>query len=196
MNTNTKSTKTEAEATEATYCPAAYATLLNKGLEKVVAATKTSLDLAVEQNTEVLASYKKAMKASAVPGLFWFDLAGQAFDSYVSLQKNLLDLAVEQTTAFVDASKELSVNPTKAGVSSLIQQSVERTVAAQKSVLAFAAGQTKEVSDALKQQPGISGTPAESVADSVQRGVDTVLATQKEMLDIASKTMKASAAKA
>ncbi len=62
MNTNTKSTNTEAETTEATYCPAAYATLFNKGLERVVEMSKTSLDLAVKQNAEVLASYKKAFK--------------------------------------------------------------------------------------------------------------------------------------
>jgi hypothetical protein len=143
MNTNNKSTKTEAEATEATYCPAAYATLVNKGFEKVVEVSKTALDLAVEQNAEVLGSYKKALKASAMPGLFWFDLAGQAFEGYVSLQKNLLDLAVGQSTAFIDASKELSHDPTKAkaGIKEMIQQSVDRTVVAQKSVLTFAANQ-------------------------------------------------------
>ena len=52
------------------YARQRYATLFNKGLERVVEAGKTSLDLVVEQNTEVLASYKKAMKASAMPGLF------------------------------------------------------------------------------------------------------------------------------
>jgi hypothetical protein len=102
MNTNTNATKTEAETTEATYCPAAYATLLNKGLERVVEMSKTSFDLAAEQNTEVLASCKKALKALSMPGLFLFDLAGQAFEGYVTLQKSLLDLAVEQSSAAAD----------------------------------------------------------------------------------------------
>ena len=119
----------EAETTEVTYCPAAYATLFNKGLERVVEMSKTSLDLAVEQNAEVLASYKKALKASSLPGLFLFDLAGQAFEGYVTLQKSLLDLAVEQSTAVLDAAKECShdASKAKAGISNMIQQSVDRT---------------------------------------------------------------------
>jgi hypothetical protein len=39
----------------------------------------------------------------------------------------------------------------------------------------------------------VAGSPVETVTDSVQRGVETVLATQKEMLDIANKAVKASA---
>ena len=73
----------------------------------------------------------------------------------------------------------------------MIQQSVDRTVVAQKSVMDFAANQSKAVSETLKQQPGVAGTPVETVTDSVQRGVDTVLSTQKEILDVASKTLKA-----
>ena len=53
------STKTETETIEATFDPTAYATLFNKGLKRVVEVSKTSLDLAVEQNAEVLASYKQ-----------------------------------------------------------------------------------------------------------------------------------------
>jgi hypothetical protein len=102
MNTSTNATKAEAETTEATYCPVASATLFNNGSKRVVELSKTSLDLAVEQNTEILASCKKALKASSMPGLFLFDLAGQAFEGYVTLQKSLLDLAVEQSTAVAD----------------------------------------------------------------------------------------------
>ena len=72
MEANTKSTKTEAETIAATFCPAAYASLFSKGLKRVVEASKTSLDLAVEQNTEILASYKKVLNASSIPGLFLF----------------------------------------------------------------------------------------------------------------------------
>ena len=81
-------------------------------------------------------------------------------------------------------------------VRQLIQQSVDRTIAAQNSVVEFAAKQTKAVAKLVKQQPGVAGTAVEAVADSVQRGVDTVLAAQKEILDLASKTLKAAAAKA
>ena len=89
-----------------------------------------------------------------------------------------------------DASK------VKAGIPNLIQQSVDRTVTAQKSVLEFAAKQTKAVSDTVKQQPGVAGTPVETVTDSVQHGVNTLHASQNEILDSATKNVKAMIAKA
>lgn len=129
---------------------------------------------------------------------FLFDLAGQAFEGYVSLQKSLLDLTVEQSTAVVDAAKVCShdASKAKAEVTNVIQQSVDRTVVAQNSVLDFAAKQAKAMNEAVKQQPGVTGTPVEAVTDSVQRGVDTVVATQKEFLKLATKSLKSTAAKA
>jgi hypothetical protein len=139
METNTKSTKKEAEIIEASSCPAAYATLFNKGLERVIEMSKTSLDSAVEQNIEVLASYKQALKASSRPGLFLVDLAGQAFEGHVTLQKSLLDLAVEQSTAVAEPAKDYLHAPSeaKAGISNLTQQPVDRTVTAQNPVVVF-----------------------------------------------------------
>jgi len=185
-----KSNKAESEENETTYNPFEYVNLFNKGFEKAVEVSKSSLDLAVEQNAEVLDAYKKTMKPYGMPGLFWFDLAGQAFEGFVKLQKNLLDLAVEQNAAFAEAVKES--NKAK---NSLIQQSINRTVEVQKSVANFASNQAKAVSDTLKQQPGIAGTSFEAVADSVQCGVDTVLTSQTEMLDIARKAAKSGEAK-
>ena len=52
------------------------------------------------------------------------------------------------------------------------------------------------MSETVKQQPGVAGTPVEAVTDSVQRGVDTVVSTQKEFLNLATKTLKGTAAKA
>ncbi len=173
------------------------ATLLNKGLEKAVEVSKTSLDLAVEQNAEILASCKKALKGTPLPGMFLFDLASSAFEGAIAVQKSLLDLAVEQSNAVVAAAPQHGFDANvKAGINNLIQQSVDRTVAAQNLVLNFAAKQTKAATEAVKQQPGVAGSPVETVTDSVQRGVDTVLAAQKEILSSATKTVKATAAKA
>jgi hypothetical protein len=195
MNTNTHAT--EAETIQATYCPAEYATLFNNGSKRVIEVSKTTLDLAVGQTTEVLATCKKALPAS-MPGLFLFDLAGQALEGYVTLQKSLLDLAIEQSTAAVEATHEYiqDASKAKAGLPTLIQQSVERTVTAQKSVLEFAAQQTTAVSDTVKQQPGVTGTAIETVTDSIQRGVDTLHETQNEILDSANMNVKAMIAKA
>jgi hypothetical protein len=198
MKTNSESTsRTEAGTSEATNYTAAYATLVTKGLERLAEAGKTSMDLAVKQNAEVLASCKNVLHAS-IPGVFVFELAGQAFESYVTLQKSLLDMAVQQSTAVIETSQEYGQDSanTKAEITNLIHQSVDRSVAAQKSVLNFAANQTQAVSDTVKKQPGIAGTPVETVANSVQRGVDTVFSVHKEALDVTAKALKAVGAKA
>jgi hypothetical protein len=152
MHLETKPTK--AETTEATCCPFASATLFSKGLERVIEVSKTSLDLAVEQNAEVLASCKKALNASSMPGSFLFDIAGKAFEGYVTFQKSLLDLTVEQNTTAVEAAHEYSHDASKAkeGIAHVIRQSVDHAEAAQKTALDLAVKQTKEVSDTVKHQ--------------------------------------------
>lgn len=65
-------------------------------------------------------------------------------------------------------------------------------------MLEFAAQQNKAIGETVQKQAGVSGTPAAAVADSVQKGVDALIETQKELLEIAAKPLKeaASAAKA
>ena len=152
MHLETKPTK--AETTDATSCPFASATLFSKGLERVIEASKTSLDLAVEQNAEVLASCKKVLNASSMPGSFLFDLAGTAFEGYVTFQKSLLDFTVEQNTAAVEAAHRYSHDASKATeeITHVIRQSVDHAEATQKTALDLAVKQTKEVSDTVKHQ--------------------------------------------
>ncbi len=195
MSTSTKSNKAEGTI-EGACNTAAYASLFNKGLERVAELSKSSLDLAVEQNAEILASCKNALKGT-FPGMFMLDMAGSAFEGYVALQKNLLGLAVQQSAAVIDVAQECQdASKARDGINALIQESVDRSVAAQNSVLDFAAKQTKAAGETVKQQPGVTGTPVETVTESVQRGVDTVISAQKEILNLATKTVKGTAAKA
>jgi hypothetical protein len=131
-----------------------YATVYTTGLKRAADASKTTLDMVAEQNSEFLSTWKQAFKGSTMPGLFLFDLAGQAFEGYVALQKNLLDLAVEQSTAVVKAVQEFKQNPEEAkdGITNIFQGSLNRGITAQKSVLDFAAKQSKAVSDAVMDQ--------------------------------------------
>jgi hypothetical protein len=172
MKANTSSAKTE-EATEATSYPAAYASLFSKGLERVVEVSKTSLDLAVEQNAEVLGSCRKALEAtSSMPGLFLFDLASQAFEGYIGLQKSLLELTVEQSTAILEAAQGYSYNPgkLKSEIVDTIRRTSDRKAAAGKSVPE--AAPKPVVSEIAKQQPSVSRPPVPPVVkDSVQPGV-------------------------
>ncbi len=165
-------TKTDRETGDGTHGPVAYAALLNKGWERVFELGKISLELAVEQNAEVLAAYKKSLS-----GFFLFHLASQTLEGYVMFQKCLLGLVVGHL--FIEAAQENSHDSeAKAGVANLLLKSVDRTIAVQKSILALCTKQTKAVSE----QPCVNSTPVEMVEDIVQLRADTLLA--KEIVDL------------
>jgi hypothetical protein len=186
-------TKTE---TEAALCPAAYVTLLNKGLERVVEVSKTSLDLLVAQNAEILAACKKSIDAS-FPAHSLFDLAGQVFAGQIALQKNVLDFLIEQNAALAEAAKSYvhDAGTAKAEIAALLQQSVDQAVSVQNSALDLAAQQVKAVSETVQNQPEVSGKPVEKVAGSVQRSFETVVSAQKQILTSAAKATKSPAPK-
>ena len=66
----------------------------------------------------------------------------------------------------------------------MTSQAVERSVAAQKKVLENAAEQTKATVEAARKQWGFTGAPVEAAVTSFQRGVDTIVDAQKEILDL------------
>ena len=195
MNPNTKSTNTEAETIDATYSKAAFATMYTKGLERVVEVSKTSMDSAVQQNAEVLASYKKALKTSPILGLFLFDLALQAFAGYVTLQKSLLDRAVEQSTAVIEKAFSHDADKAKAGITNVSDTGKQQTKVNSAPVqpvkvtvqLRIDTLLAKEIVDlVVKQQPGVVGTSVdETVADIVQLQVET-----DKIVDLTAKTLK------
>jgi len=195
MNANAKSTKTE-ETIENVFCPVAYATLATKAVERAVEAGKITLNLAAQQNADILAAIKKALKNTPLANLPGLDLAGQAVEGYIAIQKNLLDLAQEQFEAALEASQQTDISKAKSEINSILQASLDRSIAAQNQVVDFAVKQTKAGIDAVKAQPGVAGSPVEQVTESVQRGFDTVIAAQKEILNLATKQVKAASAKA
>jgi hypothetical protein len=165
-------------------------TLCVRGVERLAEIQKRSIELAAQQNTELLASWKKmAHVVPGVPDLFMLDLASNAFDRAAETQKGAIDLVVEQShavAAILKQRKHAVSEPAQKAVAAM-QHTMERSVAAQKRALEYSAAQTKTTFETAKKQFGLSGTPAEAVADSLQRGVDTFVETQKELLDIAAK---------
>lgn len=170
---NAIATEMDSNSSEGTFGPVVYTALLNKGWERVFELSKTSLELAAEQNAEVLDSYKKSMRAS---GSVLFNLASKTLEDYVALQMELLSLAVRYL--FIKAVQENGdeSNNEKPAISNLLLKSVDRTIALQRSILALSAKQTEAVSE----QP--CGAPDEIVDDSAQLQADTLLA--KEIVDL------------
>jgi len=164
--------------------------LYSKSVERIAELQKKGIDMAVEQNAEVLGACKKM--SQTVPGfssLFMLDSAATAFARYADTQKGAIDLVLEQSHALTGMVKESAYATVKigSGATAVLLSTVEQTVIAQKKALDDSAAQGKAAFEKAKQYFGLTGTPAEQVAESFQHGVDSLIATQKELLDIAAK---------
>ncbi len=190
MSTTRKSTKSAAGAAENNEVVETFIPLYTKNVERLAELQKKSLEVAAEQNAELIAACKKAFHyIPETPGLFVFDLVGQTFERFVETQKNAIDLAVEQSHIVADLAKQRGGSASKLaeGVTSLFKQSVEQSVAAQKKALDYYAEQHKTAYETAKKQFKIANNPA---AEAFQTGIDALIETQKTMLDIVSKPFK------
>jgi hypothetical protein len=199
MKPTSKSTKNSAPVAtgEVLDCDALTG-LYMKGVERGAELQKKVLEVAAQQNAQAVEVLKKAVKSiPGVPSSLIFETAEQAFDRFVETQKNVIDMVVQQNAALVEATNERENSAEKivANVSKIAQQSVERGIALQKSLLEFAAQQSKALTEAGKQF-SIGGTPAAAAAEAFQKGMDTLFETQKDLLEAATKPLKAMAAKA
>ena len=164
-----------------------FTVLFLHGVERMAEFQKQSIDLAVQQNTEFVEIVKKA--AEKMPGgsrLPLLDLATGAVTRYADTQKSAIDFVVEQTQAWTDAFKDgagMAKKSTEAATN-VAKQTIERSLAVQKKALENSAAQTKAVVDIAKHQFGFSGAQADAMTESFQRGVDTIVEAQKELLDI------------
>jgi hypothetical protein len=164
--------------------------LYTKSVERLAQAQKKTLDIALQQNAEMIGAWKKiAQAAPGVPVPNILDLAGNMFGQFVDLQKGAIDLALEQTQSLAGLASERAdyVSSASESVKTMVHDTVERVAANQKNAIEFSAAQTKAVIDSFKKQPGVAGTPVEVTVDSIQRGFDSLVETQKEILHIASR---------
>jgi len=198
MTTTRKYTK-EASVENQTEVVETITTLYTKSVERLAEVQKNALDVALQQNADLVGAWKKiAQVTPGTPVPTILDLVANTFGQFVDLQKGAIDLVLEQSQTLAGLANERGEAVSKAtdAVTAIVQDTVERAAATQKNVIEFSAAQTKTVFDTFKKQSGVAGTPVEVAADSIQRGFDTLVETQKEILNIASKrpaTAKASA---
>ena len=163
--------------------------LYKKNVERLAELQKKSLEIAAEQNAEFIDTCKKAFDfAPETPGLFFFDLLGQSFDRVIETEKGAIDLALEQSRAIANLAEERGGSAKKVaeGVTSLFEQGVHQTVAAQKKALDYYSEQYKTAYETAKKQFKI----ANPAAEAFQTGLDVLIETQKSLLDIAIKPLK------
>jgi len=169
-----------------------------KAVQRAAEVQKKSLELAAKQHAEALDLCRKALKAAPpLPGMFVLEMAGQAFDRLVKAETGIIDMFVEQNAKLVESSKERfsSASKTISDVSKMVQQSIDGGIAVQKNSMEFIAAQSKAVADTFEKQFGLEGTPAAAAAESFRKGVDALLETQKELIEAATKPLKAAAGK-
>jgi len=187
MSNPKKSTKSVNGSAKKNEVVEAFIPLYTKNVERLAELQKKSLDIAAEQNAELIAACKKAFHyIPETPGLFLFDLVGQTFERFVETQKGAIDLAVEQSHVVAGLAEERGASAVKVAesVTALFKQSVEHSVSAQKKALDYYAEQHKTAVATAKKQFRIADNPA---ADAFQNGIDALIQTQKTMLDIVSK---------
>jgi hypothetical protein len=159
--------------------------LYTNGVERIAELQKMGIDLAVKQSGEAIAAWKKI--AQSIPGagsLFLFDVTAN-LEQLADTQKAAIDLVLGQNRSLVELTKERAASVAEAfeNAPAVVKQTVEQSIAAQKKAFEFSAAQTK----AAFENFGVAGTQAETVAKSFQRGVDSLLESQKELMDIATK---------
>lgn len=161
--------------------------LFTAGVGRIAEVQKKSIDIAVQQNAELAELWTKAVrKIPGAPGQFLLELEEGGFDQFAEIQKSAIDFVVEQSKAFTGLAKEGAATTTKAGdeVDAFAKKSVERVIAMQKKALDQSAVQAKAVVESSTRQFG-AGSPVGTVAESIRRGMDTIVDAQKELLDLA-----------
>jgi hypothetical protein len=178
----------------------AFATLFHKGVERFAEMQKNTLDIVANQTTDAIGAWKQAFAVPpSAPGAFLFDLFDQGMEKLAQTQKGMIDLAVQQSAHAIEATKERRDSASKwtTGMADIVSEATERTVAAHKIMLDFAAEQNKVVAAAVKRQAGLAGAPPVAAAvDTLQRNLDMAIQTQKELVEAAAKPLKAAAAHA
>jgi hypothetical protein len=163
------------------------AALFLHGVERMAEIQKQTIDFAMQQNAEMADALKKAAeKVPGVPRLTLLDLATGAVNRFADTQKAAIEFAVEQSQAWTDTLKDRAKCDKKAvdATTNMAKQAVERTFVVHKKALESTAAHTKAVVDAAKQQFGFTGTQAEAMTESFQKGVETIVEAQKELLDL------------
>ena len=200
MNANPKSTRDVAGEVPGTEMfPSAFATMVHKGVERLADLQKATLDVLNQQTLELDSFYRQAFRGMpTLPGMMFMDLAEQAMGRMVEAEKNIIDIAVKQSAQAMELAKQRTdtASKTAEAMKELFAQSTERAVAVHRIVLDLAAEQNKMVAETVKRQAGVAGTPVARAAETIERGVDTMIETQKEILEAAAKPLKAGTAKA
>ena len=157
------------------------------GMERIAEVQKQFIDVAVQHTTETVEVLKKATeRVPGMPRIPMLEVTTGAMSRYADTQKAAIDFFVEQSRVWMDMFKDRTSAASKSteSTTNMAKQTLERSFAVQKKALEHTAAHTKAVVDATRRQFGLTGTQADTLTDTFQRGIDTVVDAQKELLDL------------
>lgn len=157
------------------------------GMERMAEVQKQFLDMAMQHTEETVAILKKASeKIPGMPRNPMLEVTSAAVSRYADTQKAAIDFMVEQSRVWTDmfTDRTSAASRSAESTTNAAKQTLQRSFAVQKKALEHTAAQTKAMVDATRRQFGLTGTQADSLSDTFQRGIDTVVDAQKELLDL------------
>jgi len=201
MNANPRSPKDSAsdppvEKAEAQETLASsFASMYHRQVERAAGLQKNALDVFIQQTADMHNAFRQALRAT--PLATFIDFEQDALERWARAQKTLLDMTVQQSAAVVGFAKEQTAGTTKTadGLKELVQDTADRTVAVHRVVLDLTAQQTAAAVETIKRQPGVAETPFAAAAESIAKGMDTIIETQKGIVEAAAKPLKQAAGK-
>jgi hypothetical protein len=173
---------------------ATFATLMHRSIERLAGLHKATLDALEGQTVDLNKTARDSFKVAPPPAQNVLELAETGVHSWINTQKAIVDLIVQQSAHVADVAKDHRMYSKPVEIfTELVQQSAERTVEAQKTVLDYAATQNKAASEAIRKQAGAAGRPFAVATDSMEKGLASLIDAQKEVLDAAAKLPKTAA---
>jgi hypothetical protein len=164
-------------------------------VDTLISLQKRLLEAATEQTHTVAESYREGKVGMA--GASLAELARQGIESFIETEKKFLDLVAHEVTAATKAGKEgrkHAGGPSKV-LAQLAREGVEKYIDAQKQLLHLAMEQmestgkvTGELLEAARKEARTS------FVELTEKSVRNFVTTQKSLMDLAVKPIRASAA--
>lgn len=162
------------------------ATLYKKGMECVAELQSRTIDCAVQHNKETIEIWKQMMERLPwAPRVNVFEGLAGTLDRFAEVQKAVINLGVDQTRAVLEMAKERTTAASKTAdsLSKFTQQSIERSMTAQKKVVEAAVAETKSAFDNARERFVVPG--GEAMTETLRHGFDAVINAQKDLLETA-----------
>ncbi len=135
-----------------------FASLLQKGVERIADFQKIALDLYAHQTADLVDSCNRfSWTGLSYPGNCLMDIAGQGLRHFVEMQKNLLNLIVEQSVKGIEVIRPMEAVIPHAAVMSdqPSDESMDRLIAEQEEQAAIATKVVDKIEAMVSQAPPV-----------------------------------------